>query len=223
MNKKLVPNANEIQSVSNIPRGGIEIKCKTGTDLSALLQRAITELGNNYAIVIPKVRNPKVKITNMSEKLSDTDLIESVKSQNEHLIDAEMKVICVYETKNAESFSSIVEVKNQTFNTLMSKSKIKIGMNVCNVYEFVNVTRCYKCCGYNHKANVCKNNKACLRCGGDHNIKECEANKNECVNCKRTGEKLKLNLYLNHLVWSRECPIYQKKIESGRKRINYAE
>lgn len=96
-------------------------------------------------------------------------------------------------------------------------------MSICNVYEYVNVMRCFRCCGYNHKSSVCRNKMACLRCGGKHKIKECEANISECINCKQTGEKLKLNLDLNHPAWSRICPVYQKKIDSKRKQIKYSE
>lgn len=219
----MIQNSNTIKSVNNIPHGGIEIKCKSKEELTKIQEIAIKELSEDYNVVVPKLHNPKIKITNMSEKHTDTELINCIKSQNESIKEAEMKVLNIYEAKNTESYSAIIEVDNQTFSMIMSESKIKIGLNICNVFEFVDVLRCYRCCGYSHKSNVCRNKVACLRCGGEHKIKDCQANRSECVNCKQTGEKLKLNLDTNHPVWSRTCPIYQKKIENKRKQIKYAE
>lgn len=223
LNNKVIQNDNSIESVNNIPYGGIEIKCRSNDELSKIQEKVTRKLGENYNIVVPKLHYPKIKVTNMSEKLTDTEIIDCIKSQNIDIRDAEIKVLSVYEIKNTESFGSIIEIDTKSYSDIMKLGKVKIGMNNCNVYDFVNVMRCYRCCGYNHKSNTCKNKLACLRCGGEHVIKDCVANRSECVNCKQTGEKLKLDFDLNHSAWSRTCPVYQKKIEIKRKRIKYNE
>jgi len=109
----------------------------------------------------------------MSEKLNEVNIIQSIKKSNELVKDGEIKVLHVYDIKNTESYGAIVEVDPKTFNTLMQDGKVIIGLNNCKVTEYLNVIRCYKCCGYMHKSNVCRNKRACLRCGGEHEVREC--------------------------------------------------
>lgn len=172
---------------------------------------------------MPKMRYPKVRVVNMSEKLTEAELIESIKDKNQLYQNSEMKVICVYEIKSNDSFGAIIEVDTKTFNVMMKEEKIAIRWNMCKVSECVNVLRCFNCCGYNHKSTACKNKKACLRCGGEHLVKDCKSNQSKCINCKMTSEKLKLKLDCDHPVWSRVCPILQKKIEVQRKQTLYEE
>lgn len=103
----------------------------------------------------------------------------------------------------------------------MKEAKLRIGWSVCKVIDYVNVKRCYNCCGYNHIASKCKNKRACLKCGGEHLLKDCISDANECVNCKIAIQKFKVNIETNHPVWSRDCAVYKRKLESERKKIQY--
>lgn len=75
----------------------------------------------------------------------------------------------------------------------MKEKNVRHEQNICNVMESISGLRCYKCCGYMHKASTCKNKKARLRCCGEHEIKECQAIRNEYINCKVFAEKRKLS------------------------------
>lgn len=205
-------------SVNNLANGGIEIKCNK-QDLPKLHENATKKLGEGYNVVVPKQHKPKIRVTKMSVKQSDVNIIASIRDQNELLRDADMKVLRVYEIKYNESYGAIIEVEPKAFNILMNEKVIVIGMNSCDVTECVSVLRCYKCCGYNHKSDICKNKKACLRCGGDHEMKECVATKSACVNCKRVAEKQKLNLDLNHPAWSKICPVLKRNLDREKLRM----
>lgn len=223
LRSKGVADEFQISSVNNIPKGGLEIKCKSAEQQKKIHEKVSKELGDKYQIIMPQLRKPKVRITNMSEKLTEQEIIESIKEKNVQYINSEMKVICVYYMKNMDSYGTIIEVDTKTFNAMMEQEKINIRWNVCKVAECVNVLRCFNCCGYNHKSTMCKNKKACLRCGGEHLIKDCKSNQSKCINCKIAGEKLKIKLDLNHPVWSRSCPILQKKVDIQRKQTLYKE
>lgn len=157
----------------------------------------------------------------MSEKYSDVNIIMSMKRQNEFLKDSDMKVLHIFELNYIESYGAIIEVDPNTFKKLMMEKTVRIGTNTCPVTETLNVLRCFKCCGYNHKANMCKNKKACLRCGEEHIIRDCKATKNKCINCKVVAEKLKMNLDLNHPAWSKACTVLKWNIDKEKLRINY--
>jgi hypothetical protein len=159
----------------------------------------------------------------LSVKKNDTDIIECMKKQNECIKDAELKVLHVFEVKYNETYGAIIESDPKSFNILMEKKTIVIGMDACNVTESLSVLRCYKCCGYNHKSNTCKNKKACLRCGGEHEIKECSSDRNECINCKVATKKFGLTIDCNHPAWSGMCTVLQKNIEKEKRRVKYAD
>lgn len=209
-------------SVNNLPNGGIEIKCRNKQDLPKLHENATNKLGEGYNVVIPKQHKPKIRVTNMSVKHSEENIIACMRNQNELLRDADMKVLRVFDIKYNESYGAIIEVEPKAFNIILSEKVIVIGMNTCDVTECISVLRCYKCCGYNHKSNVCRNKKACLRCGGEHEIRECKAKRSECVNCKRVLEKHSLDLDLNHPAWSKICPTLKRNLAKEKLRIAYA-
>lgn len=178
-------------------------------------------MSENYSVIMPTLKRPKIRIMNMSEKLTESEIVDSIKEKNELYKDSEMKVVSVYEIKSMESYGAIIEVDTKTFNLMMKEEKVAIRWNICRVSEYVNVLRCFKCCGYNHKSTACRNKKACLRC--EHLVKDCKSNQSKCVNCKIASEKFKVKLDLNHPVWSRACPILKKKIEIQRKQTLYKE
>ncbi|CAG9827691.1 unnamed protein product [Diabrotica balteata] len=49
-----------------------------------------------------------------------------------------------------------------------------------------NIIQCYKCQGFWHKANTCKQSIRCVRCGEEHLVEHCDRPKSSpiCCNCK---------------------------------------
>lgn len=217
LNKKQIPIEVAV-SVNNMPEGAIAINCNSEDEQSKVHTKAMKELSEDYVISIPKLRNPKIRVTNISERLRDVQLISRIKEGNGFAKESDMKVLHVYEVKSNETFGAIIEVDVKTFDHCMQAKKLLVGSDVCNVTESVNVLRCYKCCGYNHKSNICKNQVACLRCGGQHMMKECRAAKYECSNCKVAIQKLNVNIKCDHPAWSRLCTVWQKNIDREKLR-----
>lgn len=79
--EKNIPNKVAINCVNNLPNGGVQIQCKNKDDVIKLHKKAIEEMGEDYTILIPKKRNPKIRVTNMCEKQSDVDIITSIKNK----------------------------------------------------------------------------------------------------------------------------------------------
>lgn len=80
-----------------------------------------------------------------------------------------------------------------------------------------NVTQCFKCQGYGHISKDCVKTLTCLRCSGDHAVKDCVKPKEDplCANC---GEK--------HAAIYKGCKSYQaevsKVVEKQQQRKTYA-
>lgn len=88
------------------------------------------------------------------------------------------------------------------FLTLASKERpkvIKIGaLKVRTVPFYPTAMLCYRCFVYGHKAKLCRNKKACQRCGGYHGDK-CPG-KPTCRNCGGP-----------HLPTHRKCPVWRQE------------
>ncbi|KAJ8043658.1 hypothetical protein HOLleu_10853 [Holothuria leucospilota] len=63
------------------------------------------------------------------------------------------------------------------------------------------VIQCYKCQSFGHTYHNCSSIQKCLRCGEEHNIKDCKKEKiqKKCANCQG-----------DHIAMYKGCPAYQK-------------
>lgn len=81
-------------------------------------------------------------------------------------------------------YSAIVELDAATFFKVMELEKLNVGWDRCRVFDGVDVLRCFKCCGFNHKGADCKvESEICPICSENHRVKECKATQEKCINC----------------------------------------
>lgn len=113
-----------------------------------------------------------------------------------------------------------LEVDGSLFKRMIDAGRVNIGWDTCFVYEALDVMRCFKCCGYHHLAKSCKNSKLCAKCGQAHED-ECKSSTERCVNCCDAVKRLKINIDVAHSAFSKDCTVYQRKLDSERKKINY--
>lgn len=221
LTKNIDPKSIRICNIRNIPKGGIAINCSSKEEMNKLKDVAVQKMGEKYNVRIPDDMKLKIKITGMSENLSDEELIENITVQNEFMKNGKVKVVKIYENIRNKSFEAIIEVNKDDYNKLLDEQNINIGWSRCKVYEYVNVSRCFKCCGYNHRSAVCKNNLTCIKCGGNHFIKDCKASTSVCINCKIAVDKFKIKLDIFHQANSSKCPVLIKKLDDARKRAKF--
>lgn len=208
-----------ILSVKNISNGGIVIGCQDESGVSKLKEVAKDKLAGKYEISDVKNLNPRIRLVGISEKLEESELVEFVRYQNKSVFseNSECKVIKLWPTKkNSNVFQAILQVDVATYNNLMSggDGKLFVGYDYCNVYDSVQLIRCYKCSGFNHHSDRCTFHRSCPRCTEDHPVKECKAVNLKCVNCVKQNERDKdLNLDVNHAAWDSRCYVYNHKVK----------
>lgn len=222
------PNQFEIRGVKKASSGGIIIECSNDVECEKLQQEVEKKLGNDVVATKPAKRLPKVKILRISHyDKTDEELIGDLKLQNPNIKDDELKVIKREDVvgKSDGCFNVILQVTGKTHKKLMNEQRVRIGWNNCKVVDNVYIMRCYKCLGFSHKAAECKNQQStCQRCSStNHEKKDCKAETEKCANCMRTNSVLKLNLDVNHSVWSTECKVYQRKLEISKRSIHYVD
>lgn len=216
------PAEHPVNGVKNISNGAVILTCKNTESVDCVKDHAIKKLGDKYNVKVSALRKPNIKISGMSEKITDDEVVHFLKTQNDGINnDEEIKILTQFENRINRNFTAVLEVNGELFTNLINRKKVSIGWDRCIVSESLNVRRCYKCNGYNHKAGVCTRDRACKKCSGGHDLKECTSNFEKCINCVSVNQRLKLNFEVNHSATSSECKVFQRQIELERKRIEY--
>jgi hypothetical protein len=218
--EKIDPMQVLVNSVKAVAKGCVVIKCQDKNNIEECKKAIETKMGGDYEVTIPKQKNPSVKIVGLSEVTTKEKLVERIKAQNTFLdINATIDIIEFKEKRNKVFASFTCDALS--FENIMKMGKLVVGWDRCRVYENFRVLRCFKCSGYHHTANECKNKYACPKCAQEHEITKCESSEKMCINCVTANQTMNLNFSTAHTSWDRDCPVYQRKINSEVRKINY--
>lgn len=221
--KNISPSKICIDKLRKAANGAIIVKC-ANKESSELFQNCAKEkLCDNYDVKVPDVKNPQIKIINVTEKLSEEEIIKKIKKQNDFVPEkAELKVKKTIEHTNKDGrmhYTVIIEVDQVTYQQIITHDKLSIGWDRCRIFEHIFIMRCYQCLGFNHSSKVCTKKQACFRCGGEHERKSCTSDQIKCVNCSFAVSTLGLNIDAGHEAYSPDCAVLQKRIERQREQI----
>lgn len=218
-----------IKQINNIQKGGMVVKCSSKDSLEKLAGDIHVKLGDKYKVTIPGLKKPKLKIVGLESQISEAELIQSMKNQNDCVKEtAEIKLITTKKMKTR--WFAIVECDPKTFSEVVDNGALCIGYSACAVYEYLDIVRCFRCSGFNHLAKECSAKQICFRCGHeDHTAADCiNAGNREmivCPNCDRENRKGQsesgTKLDTCHPPFSNECKVLLKKREERRSMVDY--
>lgn len=115
-----------------------------------------------------------------------------------------------------------MELDAATFLKVIKLEKLNVGWDRCRVFDGVDVLRCFKCCGFNHKGADCKaEREICPICSGEHPLKECKATEEKCVNCEKYRVERKLDIPVDHAAWSTDCPVYVRFKKRRDRQVDF--
>lgn len=221
--KNLNPVQNKVNGIRNVSKGAVIIECKDKNSSEQLRSEALETLGENYQVVLPKKRKPKMKICDMSENLTEDELLDYLIKQNECFKSKdEVKVLKINENKQKkfQRFEAIVETNVVNYENVLKCNKLSVNWDKCKVFPYIKVTRCFKCSGFNHHQKDCNKTVACGLCAGQHETKDCKSDIKCCVNCVWCVKNLKMNLDTNHDSFSKNCKVLKRKYEQEERRID---
>lgn len=222
LNKNVDPVNLKITSVENRKNGTVVIQSENEEEREKIKTAIEDKLNEGYEIKVPSPIEMKINITGMSFNYGENDLLEKLKKQNPIINDGVFKVIKQYEYKrnNRKIYSAIIQADSESYSKMLEAQRVNIGWERCRVFDGTEVMQCLKCRGYNHKARDCTNEEICLRCHGEHKTKDCDKEQIvKCINCIRFNKKLNMGLDENHLTNSRECEVYQNKLNAKKRRM----
>lgn len=214
-----------INSIKSGKNGSILIQCNTGKSTQMMKEEVSKVLGSEYTVDETKLRKPSVRITNLRKDITKEEVYECIVSQNEDSgfsTEDYLDVIIVKNCKKRDTAFAIINCNGSSFNKFMTSGKINIGFLKCPVYENVYLGRCFKCLGFNHKKEECKQSETiCSICSENHSYENCNSKVNKCINCVKSNDRYHTKFDVNHGALSFECAIYKKKLEVLKERTNY--
>lgn len=210
----------------NVREGGIVLQCANATETMKVKSLVSGKLGDEYEIVLPKIKNPRLRVTNIPTNIAKESIIDDLKKNNQELQDCDVSLITVLNrkatSKQQASCDIVIEVNGATYKMLINMQTLRLPWRECKVYEHIYVQRCYKCLGFSHISKNCtKKIQKCSKCAGSHKFSECKSRNTCCANCISANEKLKTKINTKHHAWSTDCPVYKRRIDTLVKNIEY--
>ena len=208
--KELKPDAN-IKSISVCKSGDLKLVAQTPHDENILRQDWPQDKYGKLKARLPKenTANHEVIITNIPVCVTSLEIKERAK---ELLLDP--KDVYRFNKKGTQEPSKNVKV------TLGSKAEkdhlLSHGFGIYSQHFKVvenranpSVSQCFKCQRFGHNFYECKATAStCLRCGEQHRLSECKADKGKpkCSNCSG-----------NHAASYKGCPIYKEEQKKAKE------
>lgn len=225
LRKNIDPRNLNVKRVMSGRDGSVIVSLQDEMSIKLLEENIDKQLGDRFEVKVQECMRPTIKIIGMSDELTETELKNKLINQNEvftTLKHFKLRKTFSNEKWRYDKYSAIIELDAETFFRVMEIGKLNCGWNRCRVLDGLQITRCYKCCGFNHKATECKAEvETCPICSENHSVKECKSSTEKCANCEKLRVERKLNMDVHHSAWSIDCPVYINHRERRNKMVDY--
>lgn len=193
-----------------IKKGGILIEVRDKKDLSSINDLIFSHLSSSVITRLPQLRNPELRIKNISKSFTEKEIIPRLIEQNnipDHLKDKLLS--CKISTTRFGRKDAIVTVKNPLFNSLLKNGKIFLDFSRLDVIENIFVRTCSTCFNSGHTKLLCPLTEKviCRKCGSDHKAEDCKDSSFYCWRCP-TYSHVKT---IQHKFGSDNCVIFQNE------------
>jgi len=122
-----------------------------------------------------KLRKPRLKIYNVPEEITIANVTNVIKAQTPEIGMNGEEVTAKFRYKTRKgNYNIVIELGPQTRKQILH-TKLKIGLEICKVEDYLVPTRCFRCSRFNHKHSDCKGKETCLHRAGMHKLEECTA------------------------------------------------
>ena len=179
----------------------------SNTNLQQLFPNANVNTRNTLSKAKSK---PSFVIVNVHPSIQENEIKEELLSNNGLNV---VKVSRIIRRASGKS-TKLIRVITDSANHVLAAQKhgVKIGWLIYRCEpskEPLHVKQCFKCQKNGHSAIECKNEQRCLRCSGQHTVKQCaEPTENaKCANCGGS-----------HASVYKGCSSYQNAVVEATKR-----
>lgn len=177
----------------------------------AVLSAALKERGFKVRSPIKPWRPILLRISRVDRTITGELLKKAVWKQNSFLKDLltleEMEDGFIPSfmkgRRDLEDVTWVIKVSPKVRELLVDARYLNIGYARCEVSDFIDVNRCFKCQAYGHSSIRCRDAQdTCAKCSGPHRTNLCTSVIEKCINCQRAGQDA------NHAATDKACPAY---------------
>lgn len=217
----------DVNKVINRPNGEVVIEMEKETDKVIIINEIKQKFGDTYQVTEKIKKMPKIKIVGVDNDLISTDnetivknLIKQNNIESTQLEVTSTKIIKKYKTKY-NTGTIIMETSSKMHKLIMEKNTVKYGWKNYKFYNYVSITRCFKCWGYKHLAKNCNKQEICRICAENHEEKECNSQQKKCINCLEYVNKYKPTEWkCDHTATDNKCGIFIKLLDKEERLIH---
>lgn len=214
-----------VKAVRSIPNRGVVVETFSQEDKARLLNHPGLSPGGLRAAE-PEKRH-RVLMYDVPRTDTDADVWKCIartfpEGLSPEVVDEmkkEMKLVFRLGDRKKPECHWVIEVSPRCREAILSYGRVPLLWTSCRVRDYADVSRCFKCQGYNHVAKFCKKAvPTCGHCGeSGHQNKDCPktGEKAVCVNCRRAG------LSFEHSARSKVCPSWKMASEERQNRAHY--
>ncbi|KAG8233103.1 hypothetical protein J437_LFUL013294 [Ladona fulva] len=218
----------KIQNLRTAGRNKVIIETRTEEDKKKLVQGSLKSRLEEKGLKVEsmKKKDPKVIIFSIDRTITEEDFKDNVWNQNfqEATISKDdftkgFRYSFMKGKRDSKYSHRVFQVTPDIREHLVAKEKVYSGWESHFIKDFTGITRCYKCQGFGHTAQGCREKEdTCGHCARrGHSIQDCP-NKNRrevCANCHRFGKQS------DHSTTDINCPAYRFALERDILRTGY--
>ncbi|XP_023211878.1 uncharacterized protein LOC111614746 [Centruroides sculpturatus] len=226
----------KVTAIKRVKGDGLCFRTSSRRD-AIILEQAVQGLPAVQPQVKTRVsegRRPRVILLNVPNSVEDDNIVNTIYQQNDTLnglskedFEASTRVSTTLTRGNTkENCRHVVLSTSPHIRNLLIKEKY-VSLLWANILidDYVHITRCYQCCGYNHLARECSSKQYCSHCSKSHKYNECTRREQPscCVTCKMANKDLppEKRQPTNHNAFDPKCPHTIKLREQIIKQTNY--
>jgi hypothetical protein len=196
----------QITNVKETRNGQILLRIKNNAgEISGVLKKIISE----RSLKVIKRKNKIIHISGLDTITDENEIKEAILKTIEVKYHEQLSVKPPRPTKNGSQIATVAMEENDA-RRLLNERKLRIGLSICQLKERLELTKCFKCWEYGHKASNCKGKDRtgiCHNCSKvGHQSKECKEG-SFCPICETEG----------HSAGDGRCLAFKKALSDARQ------
>lgn len=191
-----------VQRMKKTSKGDLLLEVN-GRENASKLKKAISDKTDGTEVIM-KTNDTIIHINDIDADINTEGLKQEIIKQKSGLEEGDIKVLSLRPTWNGNQTATVV-LRKGVAEDFISRGKVKIGWTFCRVRKRVQLTRCFRCLNFGHRALECKGedrSSICIKCGKPgHQAKTCNSDP-FCTTCEVGG----------HRADQTKCPHFRKLI-----------
>ncbi|XP_023211722.1 uncharacterized protein LOC111614583 [Centruroides sculpturatus] len=226
----------KVTAIRKIKGNGLCFRTSSKRDAMILEQavQGLPEVQPQIKTRVSEGRRPRIILLNVPNSAEDDSIISTIYEQNDFLngiskqeFEESTRISTTLTKGNTKEncrhvvLSTTPGIRNQ----LIKEKYISLSWANIRIDDYVHITRCFQCCGYNHLAKDCTSKQICSHCSKAHRYNECTRREQPscCITCKLANKGLppEKRQPTNHNAFDLKCPQTIKIREQVIKQTNY--